>query len=156
MRRPVFLGEPLPLALFGALRAQSSFLAAGMHVGNVTGLGHVRPAPVFAMRDGVLQHGGFAHFCRPLIGRPNLKAEFTNEKHKRGTCSAARTANPDSANSQFYVCFGDAPWLDRQYSVWGAKAWTMSTRPKRAANRITAPSAAPDKILKARIESGPA
>ena len=50
---------------------------------------------------------------------PDLKAEFSGEKHKRGTVSAARSANPDSANSQFYICFGDAPWLDRQYSVWG-------------------------------------
>ena len=50
---------------------------------------------------------------------PDLKAEFSGEKHKRGTVSAARTANPDSANSQFFICFDDAPWLDRQYSVWG-------------------------------------
>jgi cyclophilin family peptidyl-prolyl cis-trans isomerase len=67
---------------------------------------------------------------------PDLKAEFSGEKHKRGTVSAARTANPDSANSQFYICFADAPWLDRQYS-----AWTISTRSRRAANTITAPSA---------------
>ena len=40
---------------------------------------------------------------------PNLKAEFSDEKHGRGTVSAARTANPDSANSQFYICFDDAP-----------------------------------------------
>ena len=50
---------------------------------------------------------------------PDLSAEFSNEKHGRGTCSMARTANPNSANSQFFICFGDAPWLDRQYSVWG-------------------------------------
>src|ERR1700747_1681248 len=50
---------------------------------------------------------------------PDLKAEFSSEKHKRGTVSAARTQNPNSANSQFYICFDDAPWLDRQYSVWG-------------------------------------
>ncbi|BBF93202.1 peptidylprolyl isomerase [Blastochloris tepida] len=50
---------------------------------------------------------------------PNLKAEFSAEKHVRGTCSMARSANPDSANSQFFICFAEAPWLDRQYSVWG-------------------------------------
>ncbi len=50
---------------------------------------------------------------------PDLKAEFSDEKHKRGTVSAARTANPNSANSQFFICFDDAPWLDRQYTVWG-------------------------------------
>jgi peptidyl-prolyl cis-trans isomerase B (cyclophilin B) len=50
---------------------------------------------------------------------PDLKAEFSNEKHIRGTCSMARTNSPNSANSQFFICFADAPWLDRQYTVWG-------------------------------------
>src|ERR1700759_755164 len=50
---------------------------------------------------------------------PDLKAEFSGERHKRGTVSAARSGNPNSANSQFYICFDNAPWLDRQYSVWG-------------------------------------
>jgi len=50
---------------------------------------------------------------------PNLKAEFSNTPHVRGTCSAARSQSPDSANSQFFICFDRAPWLDRQYSVWG-------------------------------------
>jgi len=51
--------------------------------------------------------------------KPDLKAEFSAESHKRGTVSAARTANPNSANSQFFICFERAPWLDKQYSVWG-------------------------------------
>ena len=51
--------------------------------------------------------------------KPNLKAEFSREPHVRGTCSMARSANPDSANSQFFICFERSPWLDRQYSVWG-------------------------------------
>ena len=51
--------------------------------------------------------------------KPDLKAEFSDETHKRGTVSAARTANPNSANSQFFICFTDAPWLNKQYSVWG-------------------------------------
>lgn len=51
--------------------------------------------------------------------KPDLKAEFSAEPHKRGTVSAARTGNPDSANSQFFICFERAPWLDKQYSVWG-------------------------------------
>ena len=50
---------------------------------------------------------------------PDLKAEFNAEPHVRGTCSMARTPNPDSANSQFFICFGDATFLDRQYTVWG-------------------------------------
>ena len=50
---------------------------------------------------------------------PNLKAEFTDVAHSRGILSAARSANPDSANSQFFICFDSAPHLDRQYSVFG-------------------------------------
>jgi peptidylprolyl isomerase len=50
---------------------------------------------------------------------PDLKAEFNSEPHVRGTCSMARAANPDSANSQFFICFDDARFLDRQYTVWG-------------------------------------
>lgn len=51
--------------------------------------------------------------------KPDLKAEFSDVSHVRGTCSMARTQNPNSANSQFFICFDAAPWLDRQYSVWG-------------------------------------
>ena len=50
---------------------------------------------------------------------PDLKAEFTDVAHTRGTLSAARSANPDSANSQFFICFDSAPHLDRQYSAFG-------------------------------------
>ena len=50
---------------------------------------------------------------------PDLKAEFNSEPHVRGTCSMARTSAPDSANSQFFVCFDAASVLDRQYTVWG-------------------------------------
>jgi len=50
---------------------------------------------------------------------PNLKAEFSKEPHVRGVCSMARTAVPDSANSQFFICFDDARFLDGQYTVWG-------------------------------------
>lgn len=48
-----------------------------------------------------------------------LKAEFNKKEHKRGTVSMARAANPDSADSQFFICFADAPWLNGQYTVWG-------------------------------------
>jgi len=51
--------------------------------------------------------------------KPNLKAEFSRERHVRGTCSMARSGHPDSANSQFFICFDDAPWLDGNYTVWG-------------------------------------
>lgn len=48
-----------------------------------------------------------------------LAAEFSNEKHVRGTVSMARSQDPNSADSQFFICFNDAPWLDNQYTVWG-------------------------------------
>ena len=50
---------------------------------------------------------------------PNLKAEFNNIAHMRGTLSAARSTDPDSANSQFFICFDSAPHLDRQYTAFG-------------------------------------
>jgi peptidylprolyl isomerase len=51
--------------------------------------------------------------------KPDLKAEFSAEPHVRGVCSMARTNDPNSANSQFFICFDDATFLDRQYTVWG-------------------------------------
>lgn len=51
--------------------------------------------------------------------KPDLPAEFSKEPHVRGVCSMARTQNPNSANSQFFICFDDAGFLDGQYTVWG-------------------------------------
>jgi peptidylprolyl isomerase len=51
--------------------------------------------------------------------KPNLKQEFSAEPHVRGVCSMARTSDPNSANSQFFICLDDATFLDRQYTVWG-------------------------------------
>ncbi len=51
--------------------------------------------------------------------KPNLKAEFNDVSHKRGVCSMARSQNPDSANSQFFIVFDDATFLDKQYTAWG-------------------------------------
>jgi peptidylprolyl isomerase len=51
--------------------------------------------------------------------KPDLPAEFNAEPHTRGACSMARTNNPNSANSQFFICLDDATFLDRQYTVWG-------------------------------------
>ena len=50
---------------------------------------------------------------------PDLKAEFNELSHQRGVCSMARAQNPNSANSQFFICFDDASFLDRQYTAWG-------------------------------------
>ncbi|MEO0327862.1 MAG: peptidylprolyl isomerase [Pseudomonadota bacterium] len=51
--------------------------------------------------------------------KPDLEAEFNREHHGRGTCSMARSQNPNSANSQFFICFDDAEFLNNQYTVWG-------------------------------------
>ncbi|WP_421837226.1 peptidylprolyl isomerase [Novosphingobium sp.] len=51
--------------------------------------------------------------------KPDLKAEFSDAPHVRGVCSMARTSYPHSANSQFFICFDDARFLDKQYTVWG-------------------------------------
>jgi len=51
--------------------------------------------------------------------KPNLPQEFSREPHVRGTASMARTNDPNSANSQFFICFDDARFLDGQYTVWG-------------------------------------
>ena len=79
---------------------------------------------------------------------PNLKAEFSQEPHVRGTCSMARSQNPDSANSQFFICFDDARFLDGQYTVWGEVESGMEhvdALPKGE------PPADPGKILKAEV-----
>ncbi|MFL5258194.1 MAG: peptidylprolyl isomerase [Hyphomicrobiales bacterium] len=51
--------------------------------------------------------------------KANLKAEFSREPHVRGVCSMARSNDPNSANSQFFICFDDAHFLDGKYTVWG-------------------------------------
>jgi cyclophilin family peptidyl-prolyl cis-trans isomerase len=87
---------------------------------------------------------------------PDLKAEFSSATHRRGTVSAARTANPNSANSQFFICFDDAPWLDRQYSVWGEVVEGMDhvdAIKKGGEHNNGTITGEPDRVLKARIES---
>lgn len=79
----------------------------------------------------------------------NLKAEFSAEKHVRGTCSMARTMDPDSANSQFFICFDEAPHLNRQYTVWGEVTEGMENVDQFAKGE---PVADPDKIVKATLE----
>jgi len=86
----------------------------------------------------------------------DLEAEFTSERHKRGTVSMARTSDPDSANSQFFICFEDAPWLDRQYTVWGEVVEGMEhvdAIKKGGEHNNGAISGIPDKILKMRVEA---
>ncbi len=77
-----------------------------------------------------------------------LKAEFSREKHVRGTVSMARAQNPDSGDSQFFICFTEAPWLDGQYTVWGQVTAGMDNVDKIERGE---PVKNPDKIVKARM-----
>jgi cyclophilin family peptidyl-prolyl cis-trans isomerase len=87
---------------------------------------------------------------------PNLKAEFSGENHVRGTCSMARSSNPNSANSQFFICFADSPWLNKQYTVWGRVVEGMEhvdAIKKGGEHNNGAISGDPDKILRMRVEA---
>ena len=80
--------------------------------------------------------------------KPDLQAEFNSEPHVRGVCSMARTSYPHSANSQFFICFDDARFLDKQYTVWGQVESGMEhvhALPKGE------PPRSPGKILKATV-----
>jgi peptidylprolyl isomerase len=77
-----------------------------------------------------------------------LKAEFTPTKHVRGTVSMARASNPDSGDSQFFICFKDAPWLDNQYTVWGQVTEGMDNIDKIKRGE---PVSNPDKIVSAKM-----
>ncbi|WP_084584216.1 peptidylprolyl isomerase [Sphingomonas azotifigens] len=82
--------------------------------------------------------------------KPDLAQEFSKERHARGVCSMARTMNPNSANSQFFICLDDASFLDGQYTVWGEVVEGMEhvdALPKGE------PPANPGKIVKARTEA---
>lgn len=84
----------------------------------------------------------------------NLNAEFTNEKHTRGTVSMARSQDPNSADSQFFICFGDTPWLDNQYTVWGNVTSGMEhVDAIKKGHSQTGQVEQPDKIIKMYIES---
>ena len=94
--------------------------------GNYDGVVFHRVIEGFMAQTGDVKFGNTksADFNLQLAGTggsdlPDLKAEFTDIPHVRGTLSAARSASPDSANSQFFICFEAAPHLDRQYSAFG-------------------------------------
>jgi cyclophilin family peptidyl-prolyl cis-trans isomerase len=108
--------------------------------------------------DGIVFHRvieGFMAQCGCPHGRgtggskyPDLPAEFNAEPHVRGTCSMARTQNPNSANSQFFICFGDASFLDKQYTVWGKVIEGMANIDKIKRGE---PVVNPDKIVSLKV-----
>ena len=80
--------------------------------------------------------------------KPNLAQEFSSEPHVRGVCSMARTSDPNSANSQFFIVFDDARFLDKQYTVWGQVESGMEHVD---ALPVGEPPRAPGKIEKATV-----
>jgi peptidylprolyl isomerase len=77
-----------------------------------------------------------------------LKAEFSKEKHVRGTVSMARSQNPDSGDSQFFICFEESPWLNGQYTVWGMVVDGMENIDQIKRGE---PVSDPDRIVSARL-----
>jgi peptidylprolyl isomerase len=108
--------------------------------------------------DGVVFHrviGGFMAQGGDPTGsgmggseKPNLPAEFSREPHIRGVCSMARSSNPNSANSQFFICFDDATFLDGQYTVWGVVTEGMDNVDALPKGE---PPRTPGKIVSARV-----
>jgi peptidylprolyl isomerase len=77
-----------------------------------------------------------------------LKAEFSKEKHVRGTVSMARSQSPDSGDSQFFICFEESPWLNGQYTVWGMVVDGMENVDKIKRGE---PVSDPDRIVSAKL-----
>lgn len=108
--------------------------------------------------DGIVFHRVIAGFmaqtgCPKGTGtgnskKPDLKAEFNKEPHVRGTCSMARTSAPNSANSQFFICFGDTSFLNGQYTVWGQVTEGMDAVDALAKGE---PPRSPDRIISMRV-----
>ena len=82
----------------------------------------------------------------------NIDAEFSNEKHIRGTVSMARSQDPNSADSQFFICFKDAPWLDGQYTIWGQVVEGMDFVDKiKKGDGSNGEVSSPDKIISMKL-----
>ena len=107
--------------------------------------------------DGVKFHRVIAGFmaqtgCPEGTGRggsgQKLQAEFSDAKHRRGTVSMARAQDPNSGDSQFFICLEESPWLNKQYSVWGSVVEGMD---KIDAIEKGEPPAKPDRIVSVKV-----
>jgi peptidylprolyl isomerase len=98
--------------------------------------------------DGFMAQTGCPHGTGTGGSGQNLSAEFNEEPHVRGTASMARAAHPDSADSQFFICFEEAPFLNRQYTVWGKVVDGMENVDKIKRGE---PVNDPDKIVSMRV-----
>ncbi|MGB6086352.1 peptidylprolyl isomerase [Parvibaculum sp.] len=98
--------------------------------------------------DGFMAQGGDPTGTGAGGSGKKLPAEFSAEPHVRGVCSMARTQDPNSADSQFFICFGDATFLDRQYTVWGKVISGMEAVDKIKRGE---PVREPDRIVSMRV-----
>jgi peptidylprolyl isomerase len=98
--------------------------------------------------DGFMAQTGCPHGTGTGGSGQKLKAEFSKEKHVRGTVSMARAASPDSGDSQFFICFEESPWLNGQYTVWGQVTEGMENVDKIKRGE---PVQDPDKIVSAKM-----
>jgi cyclophilin family peptidyl-prolyl cis-trans isomerase len=98
--------------------------------------------------DGFMAQTGCPHGTGTGGSGKKLKAEFNAGPHVRGTVSMARASNPDSGDSQFFICFDDARFLDKQYTVWGKVIEGMDNVDKIKRGE---PVSDPDKIVKATM-----
>ena len=98
--------------------------------------------------DGFMAQTGCPHGSGSGGSGQKLKAEFSKAKHVRGTVSMARAQNPDSADSQFFICFAESKWLDGQYTVWGEVIDGMENVDKIKRGE---PVSNPDSIVTARM-----
>ena len=121
------------------------------HIKKLVGEGFYDGIVFHRVIDGFMAQTGCPHGTGTGGSKyPDLKAEFNAQPHVRGTVSMARAQNPNSANSQFFIVFDDARFLDKQYTVWGEVTSGMENVDKIKRGE---PVQNPDKILKARMAS---
>ncbi|HEX8900279.1 peptidylprolyl isomerase [Vitreimonas sp.] len=120
-------------------------------IGELANEGFYNNVPFHRVIAGFMAQGGDGKNFNGTGGssKPNLKQEFSAEPHVRGVCSMARTNDPNSANSQFFICFDDARFLDRQYTVWGVVEEGMEAVDALPKGE---PPRTPGKIISARAE----
>ena len=103
--------------------------------------------------DGFMAQGGDPLGTGTGGSGQNINAEFSNEKHVRGTVSMARAMDPNSADSQFFICFQDASWLDGQYTIWGqvVKGMKFIDMIKKGEGANGEIAGEPDKIIEMKL-----
>ncbi|HVV34716.1 MAG TPA: peptidylprolyl isomerase [Vitreimonas sp.] len=120
-------------------------------IGDLANEGYYNGVPFHRVIPGFMAQGGDGKNFNGTGGssKPNLKQEFNAQPHVRGVCSMARTNDPNSANSQFFICFDDATFLDRQYTVWGEVVEGMEAVDALPKGE---PPSKPGKIISAKAE----